>query len=310
MDETDLIICKALMRDARMPYRDLGRLVGLSSVAAHKRVQELVDAGVINGFRAEIDIRAVRGVSIMVFGRSEMASPGRLCEDLAKNDRTSMVLFGSGNQVYVGAVLRSLSELEPYIEFVRTSGRMPQAIAGIHTIRPSGERLADVQDPGELSPLELRIISALRDDARRRTTDVAKEVGVTARTVASKLERMVAEHKALLTIRWRPDYSNDIVALFHIKFNQGKSKQDAMRLLHEAYMTNVVFVSSFANIPDLILATIWTRTLKEVSAIVDGLMAKGLFESITPNVICEGSFFDTWKEQLLTVPGKGKVGKG
>lgn len=75
MDDLDIAICKALMKDARMPYRLLGRTVGISSVAAHKRVQELMASGIIDGFRAEIDIRALRGASVMVFGHSEMASP-------------------------------------------------------------------------------------------------------------------------------------------------------------------------------------------------------------------------------------------
>jgi DNA-binding Lrp family transcriptional regulator len=196
-------------------------------------------------------------------------------------------------------MLRLVSELEPYIEFVRDAGKMPQAVAGIHTIRPSGKRMADIPDPGEISPLEVRIISALRDDARKRTTDVAKEIGVTARTVASKLQRMIDENKVLLTIQWRPDYSNDIVALFHMKLKEGTSKPDVIKLLHERYASNVVFLSSFGNIPEMILATVWTRSSKEVSGIVDSLMNHGHFESITPNVICEGNFFDTWKEKLL-----------
>ncbi len=49
----------------------------------------------------------------------------------------------------------------------------------------------------------------------------------------------------------------------------------------------------------MILATVWTKSSKEVSGIVDSLMAHGYFESVTPNVICEGNFFDTWKEKLL-----------
>ena len=42
--------------------------------------------------------------------------------------------------------------------------------------------MADIPDPSEISPLEVRIISALRNDARKRTTDVAKELGVTSGT--------------------------------------------------------------------------------------------------------------------------------
>jgi DNA-binding Lrp family transcriptional regulator len=299
MDKTDLIICKALVRDARMPYRDLAKLTGLSPVAVHNRVQELADRGIINKFQAEIDIRALKGLGIMVFGRTESSSPSQLSQALQQNDSTSMVLFGSGGHIYVGAMLRSISDLEPYIDFVRKAGQMPQAIAGIHTIRPSGKRMVDMPEPGEISPLEVRIIAALRDDARRRASDVAKELGVTARTVSSKLQKMIDEGKVLLTIQWRPDYSDDIVALFHMKLKDGAGKPEAIKVLHEGYASNVMFISSFGNIPEIVLATIWARSSKEMSGIVDGLMKHGCFESVTPNVIFEGYFFDTWKEKLL-----------
>ncbi len=299
MDTIDLVICKALIRDARMPYKNLAKLTGISAVAVHKRVQELVKQGVIAGFRAEIDVRAVKGMGIMVFGRSETTMPSRLCEALAEDDRTSMILIGSGNYIYVGAILRSIAELESYLQFVRSVGKMPQAVAGLHTVRPSGLRVSDISDPGQIMPLELRIISSLHNDARKRTTEVAEELGVSARTIASKLEKMIDEHKILLTISWRPDYSNDTVALFHIVLKQSTSKPEVINLLREKYSNNVVFFSSFGNLPEIILATVWTRSPKEVSNIADSLMDDGGFESVTPNVICDAHFFDTWKEKIL-----------
>jgi DNA-binding Lrp family transcriptional regulator len=299
VDVVDLVICKSLMTNARISYKDLGKLTGLSTVAVHNRVHDLMELGIIGGFRAEIDIRALNGASIMMFGRSEVTSPTELCQLLSANDSTSMVLIGSGNFVYVGAMVRSVSRLEDYLQFVRTAGRMPQAIAGIHTIRPSGLRMTDIPDIGGITPLEMRILASLRDDARRRTTDIASELGVSARTVASKLDGMIQDHKVNLTIRWRPDYSNDTVALFHMTLKGGADKGKTIALLYGKYAPNVVFLSSFANMPEMIIATVWTQSSKGVSKIVDELTAEGCFESVTPNVICAGYFFDTWKEKLL-----------
>lgn len=187
MDDVDIFICKALIRDARAPYHAIAKQLGISTVAVHKRVQSLVGQGIIGAFRAEVDIRAVRGASVMVFGRSEAASTSQLCDTLATDDSTSMVLLASGNFVYVGAMLRSISDLERYLEFVRSAGQMPKAVAGLHTTRPSGLRMTDIPDPGAVSPLEMRIIASLRHDARKRTTEVAKELGITPRMVSSRL---------------------------------------------------------------------------------------------------------------------------
>lgn len=80
---------------------------------------------------------------------------------------------------------------------------------------------------------------------------------------------------------------------------QGGDKQAAMNMLYRKYAGSVVFLSSFANLPDLVTATVRKRTPKGITALVDELKAKGLFASMGPRSICEGCFFDMWKEGLL-----------
>ncbi len=59
LDVTDRKIIGALSVDGRMPIAQLGRRVHLSSPATAERVQRLERAGVITGYRAEIDPRAL-----------------------------------------------------------------------------------------------------------------------------------------------------------------------------------------------------------------------------------------------------------
>jgi Lrp/AsnC family leucine-responsive transcriptional regulator len=59
LDETNLRILRELERDARVPLAELGRRVSLSAPAVAERVRRLEQAGVIKGYRAEIDPRAV-----------------------------------------------------------------------------------------------------------------------------------------------------------------------------------------------------------------------------------------------------------
>jgi Lrp/AsnC family transcriptional regulator for asnA, asnC and gidA len=77
LDETDKQILRALQRDGRISYADLGPMVGLSAPAARARVQRLIEAGVVRvvgvtdpitlglpamamlGVRADGDVRAI-----------------------------------------------------------------------------------------------------------------------------------------------------------------------------------------------------------------------------------------------------------
>jgi Lrp/AsnC family transcriptional regulator, leucine-responsive regulatory protein len=55
LDAKDWQLLELLQRDARTGYAELGRQVGLSAPATAERVKRLEDAGVIRGYRAQVD---------------------------------------------------------------------------------------------------------------------------------------------------------------------------------------------------------------------------------------------------------------
>jgi Lrp/AsnC family transcriptional regulator, leucine-responsive regulatory protein len=59
LDTTNLSLLRELGADARLSLAELGRRVGLSSPAVADRLERLEEAGVITGYRAEIDPRAL-----------------------------------------------------------------------------------------------------------------------------------------------------------------------------------------------------------------------------------------------------------
>lgn len=59
LDPIDHKILTELMENGRMSFAELGRRVNLSSPAVTERVQRLERSGVITGYRAEIDPRAL-----------------------------------------------------------------------------------------------------------------------------------------------------------------------------------------------------------------------------------------------------------
>ncbi len=68
MDAIDKRILAELQADARMSYAQLGRKVGLTTPAVIERVRKLEDAGIITGYRAEVDASKV-GFPITAFVR-------------------------------------------------------------------------------------------------------------------------------------------------------------------------------------------------------------------------------------------------
>lgn len=68
LDDTGWEILRALQENARIPFSELGRRVGLSSPAVAERVRRMEDAGIIAAYRAEIDPARI-GLSITSFIR-------------------------------------------------------------------------------------------------------------------------------------------------------------------------------------------------------------------------------------------------
>lgn len=67
MDAIDRQLVAALRENARAPWAELGRLVGMSGPSVQERVRRLEERGVISGYRAQVSADAVGlGVSALV----------------------------------------------------------------------------------------------------------------------------------------------------------------------------------------------------------------------------------------------------
>ena len=59
IDDRDAAILRALQEDGRATFAEVGKRVGLSPSTVHERIRKLEQAGVIRGYRAEVDPEAV-----------------------------------------------------------------------------------------------------------------------------------------------------------------------------------------------------------------------------------------------------------
>jgi Lrp/AsnC family leucine-responsive transcriptional regulator len=117
-DQTDRRILTELAGDGRVSFAELGRRVNLSAPAVAERVQRLERAGVITGYRAELDPRAL-GYPLTALVRVRPA-PGRLprIPELALEIPQVVECHRITGEdcFYLKVVLRSIDELGPLLD--------------------------------------------------------------------------------------------------------------------------------------------------------------------------------------------------
>ena len=118
LDPVNLRVLDELVSDGRIAMAELGRRVGLSAPAVAERVQRLERAGVIAGYRAELDPRAL-GFSVSAIVRIRPA-PGqlrRIPEVARETPEVAECHRITGDDCYLLRLhLRSIDDLEDVLD--------------------------------------------------------------------------------------------------------------------------------------------------------------------------------------------------
>ena len=140
LDATNLRLLAELQDDARLSLAELGRRVGLSSPAVSERLRGLERTGVIRGYRADIDPRAL-GYALGVVIRirpaprelRKVADVARDTPEIVQCDRVT------GEDCYVmRAHVRDVEHLEEVIDRFAIYGQTTSSIVQSSPVAPRG----------------------------------------------------------------------------------------------------------------------------------------------------------------------------
>jgi Lrp/AsnC family leucine-responsive transcriptional regulator len=121
MDATDRRIVALLESDARLTYGEVGKRVGLAASSVHDRVRKLERAGILRGYRADVDFAAV-GLPITAFVSLALrpSSPADLPARIAELPLVESLYSVAGDNSYVLVVRApSTTALEELLDALR-----------------------------------------------------------------------------------------------------------------------------------------------------------------------------------------------
>lgn len=294
MDEIDIRIIQELIPNARATYRELADRLDLSVNSVHKRVQTLMEMGIIKEFTVHLSQAALPHVFVRVCGTAETRRMDDTVERLGKNPNTAMVAVSGSNGLHIVGVLEDLSGVNEFANFAAR-----EAAISDPTVRLLDLPKPRVVSDASLTNLDYRIVASLLHDSRKSAVDVAAELGVSARTVKRRLARM--EENGLIYYRVIFDHASlgGIFTLLDLYVRSGVNAHEVIALIRKNYSANLLEIRTFSAIPNNVTIDVWTKTMRELKTLQDSLQNEEVFEKILPIFVYGVYHFDTWRDDYV-----------
>jgi DNA-binding Lrp family transcriptional regulator len=292
MDEIDLIILKKLLENARLTYRELADMNNMSVSAIHKRIKKLEEDGIITAYIAQPSVIALKCLFILIFGTSKAKSMDAISKELGQHESIRFVGIAGGKFLYITAYLKDISELQDYSAYVSKTAYISEPTIGIINV-------PYLTTPEPLTSIDYKILKTLNRDARKPITDIADDIGLSAKTVRKHLDRMVENKLASFSIQWMPHKKN-FVMVFHLILKEGTDMNSTIQHIIAKYSQNIAYCLNYSNIPNLITLHTWAKNTQDAQKIQEELHTEG-FKDIIPHIFIDATWFDCWVDKLLRI---------
>lgn len=161
LDDVGRHILRELQENPRIAYSELGRRVGMTQPAVAERVRRMEEAGIVTGYRVELDLEKV-GLPISAIIRVHTPDEGKgaqLFAEVCAMPEVLECLRVTGDESYVLRVaVASLKHLEKLISRLTPHGQPTTSIILSSTAR----RVLEIVPPSQPSAVH-------REDARTET---------------------------------------------------------------------------------------------------------------------------------------------
>ncbi|TXT64185.1 MAG: hypothetical protein BAJALOKI1v1_600019 [Promethearchaeota archaeon] len=290
MDQIDLSIVKQLLVNCRKTYREIAESLDLSTNAIYSRVQNMINKHMIIAFTAKPSLLYLKGLNVLICGDSSNTDILNISKKLGQDEHIYFVGNASGNYLYIDGYLRDISELHQYTSTTSNVAQISEPLVAIRTVP-----YRIIEKP--LKSLDFKILKSLRDNARKPISEIAEEVGISAKTAAKYIDRMMEYHLVEFSINFAPRTEGIIVSSFHIYLPPKDDFSIQYQKINQKYSDNILYLQIFSNIPNLIIITALTSSNEETANLYSRLQEEH-FKKVEHHIMYYGHFFETWRDIL------------
>ncbi len=221
IDSLDKQIINQLGMNCRISYQTLAEKHGVSATAIKKRVEKLIESGVIVEFIVEFNLAMIDAEFYLALIHTDASAYEEyFIETLGSNRMVSEVGILAGGMCIVFGSYQGSSGLLEIGKYLRSQESVTKV--DIHTLLfPRGKKF-------HLKKLHLRVLRHLIDDPRMAVTKIAKKTGLATRTMSRAIDEILESEAVRLSIRWNLNATDSITFLSQIRWDEDKVDLDGI----------------------------------------------------------------------------------
>ena len=184
LDSTDIGILRALGKNCRASYQDMGRALGMTANAIKKRVKKLIDDGTIHTFVVYLSFAMIDAESFLAILTPQTFNlEKKILNQIVENPHIFSAGSLSDGTCIVFAEYEGEDGMSNFDKFLKSINNV--ADIELHTLRsPRGNKV-------EFKPLQIRVLKALVEEPRAPATTIAEQTGLTPRRVRKIIQQLL-----------------------------------------------------------------------------------------------------------------------
>ncbi len=184
LDDLDVSILKILRSNSRMSDHSISKRLQVTTNTVKNRIRNLTKEGVLQGFETHLSATFFNATHCWLSAQLYGNEPeGKIVEELGEIDKVSFIMPTTEKLMLIAMDFFNSTDLDNTIQ--QMSGR--KGITGIQTYIYSSQHLHKKID---VSPLDWKIIKSIRFNSRKSPSEIARECGISTRTVNRRLRRL------------------------------------------------------------------------------------------------------------------------
>ena len=293
MDNLDIGILSALLDNCRESDRAIGMRLGVSGGAVRARRQKMEDAGVITKYAVKVE------PPLLGYGVLYVVVTGQDTEEILEQcgligGSPYLVVPCVGGITVCGVVVRMEdgARMQQKIELARELMRDVRILS----IFEAGG--AGAGGAGRLTRTDMEVLGRLAESPRRRTDDIAREAGLSPKTVARCRDKLHAIPDVQFTLTYDPERLEGYIPYAVLAWTGDDEPSGALRHLDKRFSGHYLQAPFVAR--NQVVLFMYCRTIYEMDAVTEEVRQSPPVSAADLFIPKKISLYDGWLRDAVS----------